>query len=320
MRACKAALPALSTRTTMPESSQPQALGHRPNSPAPLVLDFDRSVGALPGAHVLDLGDWQEAIRFGCTLRRFRRVVRAIQARLPTNYGTVFLGSGDYHHLSWPLIERCAAPAPFEVVVFDNHPDNMRFPFGVHCGSWVRKVALLPQVARVRVLGICSADVSAAHAWENYWTPLRRGKLEYWTVGVDTGWSRRLGVPSAFRGFDTPQTLLDRFVEEQRGSTAPVYLSIDKDVLSPEVAHTNWDQGRMLEADLARGIDALRGRLIGSDVTGDVSAYRYRTWWKRKLSALDEQPQIDAAQLALWQAQQHALNLRLLQRIEVSWR
>ncbi len=298
----------------------PSALSPQPCPPAPLVLDFDRSVGALPDAHVVDLGNWQEAIRFGCTLRRFRDVVRAIETRLPPSYGTVFLGSGDYHHLSWPLIGRCAAPAPFEVVVFDNHPDNMRFPLGVHCGSWVRKVALLPQVVRVRVLGIGSADVSAAHAWENYLTPLRRGKLEYWTVGVDTGWSRRLGLQSAFRGFDTPQALVERFVEEQRGSTVPVYLSIDKDVLSPEVAHTNWDQGRMLEADLARGIDALHGRLVGSDITGDVSAYRYRTWWKRKLSALDEQPEIDAAQLAQWQAQQHALNLRLLERIGAAGR
>lgn len=286
--------------------------------PAPLVLDFDRSVGALPGAAVVDLADWQEAIRFGCTLRRFREVVRAIEARLPASYDTVFLGSGDYHHLSWPLIERRAAQAPFEVVVFDNHPDNMRFPLGVHCGSWVRKVALLPQVARVRVLGISSGDVSSAHAWENYLTPLYRGKLEYWTVGVDTGWSRRFGVQAAFRGFDTPTALLDRFVEEQRGSTVPTYLSIDKDVLSPEVAHTNWDQGRLLEHDLVRGIETLNGRLIGSDITGDVSAYRYKTWWKRKLSALDEQPEIDAAQLAEWQAQQHALNLRLLRRIDAA--
>jgi hypothetical protein len=282
---------------------------------APVVLDFDHSVGALPGATVIDLANWQETIRFGCTLRRFRDVVRAIETQLPRDYGTVFLGSGDYHHLSWPLIERKAAHGCFEVVVFDNHPDNMRFPWGIHCGSWVRRVALLPCVSRVRVLGISSGDVGAAHAWENYLAPLWRGKLEYWTVGVDTGWSRRLGLSFAFRNFDTPTALLDRFVEDQRGATAPVYLTIDKDALSPEVARTNWDQGRLLDTDLLRAIDAMRGRIIGSDITGDVSEYRYATWWKRKLSALDEQPEIDAALLAQWQAQQHALNLRLLDRI-----
>ncbi len=287
---------------------------------APLVLDFDRSVGALDGETRIDLGGWQEAIRFGCTLRRFREAVHAIESRIPADHGTAFLGSGDYHHLSWPLIERKASHGPFEVVVFDNHPDNMRFPWGIHCGSWVRRVAMLPAVMRVRVLGISSADVGAAHAWENYLTPLRRGKLEYWTVGVDTGWSRRLGLSSAFHGFDTPTALLDRFADEQCGTRTPVYLTIDKDVLSADVARTNWDQGQLLERDLMRGIDALAGRLIGSDITGDVSEYRYASWWKRKLSALDEQPAIDPAQLAEWQAQQHALNQRLLERIVAATR
>lgn len=285
---------------------------------APLVLDFDRSVGALPGARVIDLSDWQEAIRFGCSLRRLRDLRAVIEQRLPERYGTVFLGSGDYHHLSWPLIERCAARGPFEVVVFDNHPDNMRFPFGVHCGSWVRQVALLPFVAHVHVLGISSGDVSARHAWENYLAPLARGKLSYWTLGVDTRWAARIGLERAFRSFDSADALLDRFVEERCGNAAPTYLSIDKDVLSPEVARTNWDQGRLDDGHLFRAIDALAGRLIGSDITGDVSAYRYRAWWKRKLSALDEQPAIDAAQLAAWQAQQHALNLRLLERISAA--
>jgi arginase family enzyme len=282
---------------------------------APLVLDFDRSVGALPGATVIDLGDWQEAIRFGCSRRRLRDVVAHLAPRLPARHGTVFLGSGDYHHLSWPLIERVAAPGAFEVVVFDNHPDNMRFPFGVHCGSWVRRVAALPAVAHVHVVGISSGDVAAAHAWENHLAPLARGRLTYWTVGVDTRWAARIGLARAFRSFDSTRALIDRFIEDRRASTSAVYLSIDKDVLSPEVAHTNWDQGRLDDSDLLRAIDALAGNIIGSDITGDVSAYRYTTWWKRKLSALDEQPQIDAAQLAAWQAQQHALNLRLLDRI-----
>jgi len=281
----------------------------------PLILDFDRSVGALPNARTIDLAGWQESIRFGCSLRRFRAVVEAIEQRMPAVYGTVFLGSGDYHHLTWPLVERQVARAPFDVVVFDNHPDNMRFPFGVHCGSWVRKVALLPYVAHVHVLGISSGDVSRAHAWENYLTPLRRGKLSYWTVGVDTRWATWLGLGAAFRPFDTPAALIEHFIESRRASTSPVYLSIDKDVLSPDIARTNWDQGRLADIDLFRVIDALSGRIIGSDITGDISVYRYRTGWKRKLSALDAQPEIDAARLAAWQAQQHALNLRLLARI-----
>lgn len=287
---------------------------------APVILDFDHSVGALPGAMRIDFADWQEAIRFGCGMRRFRDVTRRINDGMPADHGCVFLGSGDFHHLTWPLVERHAAREPFDVVIFDNHPDNMRFPFGVHCGSWVRRVAMLPFVAHVDVVGISSADVSAAHAWENHLTPLRRRKLSYWTIGLDTRWAARLGLAHAFRSFDTRTAMLDRFLDEQRDSKRQVYLSIDKDVLSADVARTNWDQGQLLDTDLFSAIDALGGRVFGSDVTGDVSVHHYATWWKRKLSALDEQPDIDPAQLVAWQAQQHALNLRLLERIDAAGR
>jgi hypothetical protein len=282
----------------------------------PVVLDLDHSVGPLPQRLVLVLERWQEALRFGCSLATMRRFSRVLDELLPATYGTVFMGSGDFHHLSWPLIARLSAlRAPLQVVVFDNHPDNMRFPFGVHCGSWVRRVALLPQVGHVHVLGITSGDIALAHAWENYLAPLWRGKLTYWSIGVDIGWSRRLGLGQAFRNFESPAAMVDAFAEWQRTQAAPAYLSIDKDVFAPDVARTNWDQG-CLQVDHALAlIDSLRNGLVGSDINGEVSHYQYATWWKRRLSAMDAQPVIDPAQLAGWQAQQHALNLRLLQAI-----
>ncbi|HZX71057.1 MAG TPA: hypothetical protein VFE77_09590 [Rhodanobacter sp.] len=301
----------------------------------PVVLDIDGSVGALPGRLVLPLKRWQESLRFGCSLATLRRFGAVLDELLPEEHGTVFLGSGDFHHLSWPLIARLAVDRPaldrpavarpavdrrFQVVVLDNHPDNMRFPFGVHCGSWVRKVALLPQVSHVHVLGITSADIGSGHAWENYLTPLRRGKLSYWSIGVDTGWSRRLGLAHAFRGFESPEALVDAFIEFQRTQHTPSYLSIDKDVFAPEVARTNWDQGRLLVPHALALIDSLRGGLVGSDINGEVSLYRYRSWWKRRLSAIDGQPEIDPVVLADWQAQQHALNLRLLEAIAAKGR
>mgnify|MGYP001038511963 FL=1 len=282
-------------------------LSHRP-----IVLDIDRSVGPLRDRLVLPLEHWQESIRFGCSLAALRRFARVLDELLPAEYGTVFTGSGDFHHLSWPLIARVRREAPFQVVVLDNHPDNMRFPFGVHCGSWVRRVARLPQVSHVHVLGITSADIGAGHAWENYLTPLRRGRLSYWSIGVDTGWARRLGLAHAFRDFDTAAAMVDAFVACQRTQAAPAYLSIDKDVFAPEVARTNWDQGQLQPGHALALIAGLRRGLVGSDINGEISHYRYRSWWKRKLSALDAQPVIDPAQLAGWQAQQHALNLELL--------
>jgi len=281
----------------------------------PVVLDIDRSVGALPHRLVLPLEHWQESIRFGCSLATMRRFRQMLDELLPAEYGTVFTGSGDFHHLSWPLIARLPASATFQVVVLDNHPDNMRFPFGVHCGSWVRKVAMLPQVSHVHVLGITSADIGAGHAWENYLTPLLRGRLTYWSMGVDTGWARRLGLARAFRSFNTPEALVDAFAQSQRRQVGPSYLTIDKDAFAAEVAHTNWDQGRLLLHHAMDVIDSLRNGLVGSDINGEVSHYRYQSWWKRRLSAMDDQPDIDPAMLADWQAQQHALNLKLFDAI-----
>ncbi len=281
----------------------------------PVVLDIDRSVGPLADRLVLPLEHWQESIRFGCSLATLRRFRTMLDELLPAQYGTVFTGSGDFHHLSWPLIARRQPGRKFQVVVLDNHPDNMRFPFGVHCGSWVRRVAALPMVSHVHVLGITSPDIGGGHAWENYLTPLLRGRLTYWSIGVDTGWARRLGLARAFRGFDTPAALVDAFVESQRTQTAPSYLTIDKDVFAPEVAHTNWDQGQLLTEHALALIDSLRHGLVGSDINGEVSHYQYQSWWKRRLSAIDEQPAIDPARLADWQAQQHALNLQLLAAI-----
>ncbi len=278
----------------------------------PVVLDIDSSVGPLPRRLVLPLESWQEALRFGCSLGTLRRFRRALDATLPTEYGTVFMGSGDFHHLSWPLIERLRGHGPFDVVVLDNHPDNMRYPFGVHCGSWVRRIAAMPWVAHVHVVGITSSDIGRGHAWENYLTPLYRRKLTYWCSGVDVAWASRFGLGSAFRAFDDSASLVAAFVAEQREATRPVYLSIDKDVFAEDVARTNWDQGRLAEDHALDLIDTLRDRLIGSDITGEISRYRYRSWFKRRLSAIDGQEEIAGDLLAEWQSQQHRLNEKLL--------
>lgn len=283
----------------------------------PVVLDVDDSVGPLDRRVVIPLPRWRERLRFACSARALRSFGRSLEAMLPADAGTVFTGSGDFHHLSLPLIQRVSAQrGPLEVVVFDNHPDNMRFPFGVHCGSWVRRVAALPGVTHVHVVGITSTDIGPAHAWENQLWPLLSGRLTYWSVGASVAWARPLGLRRAFRNFDDTGSMLEAFGRRIARSQVPVYLSIDKDVLSAEDARTNWDQGCMRETELSAAIERLRGRIVGSDITGEVSQARYSQWWKRMLSALDQQPPVPAAQLAAWQAQQHAVNQRLLAVID----
>lgn len=281
------------------------------------ILDLDGSVGALPGAERIDLRHWHDQLRFACSNARLQAFGQALRNLLPVTSGPVFFGSGDFHHLSLPLIAAAAArqPAPLRVVVLDNHPDNMRFPFGVHCGSWVSRVTALPTVARVDVAGITSHDIAAAHAWENRLRPLYRRKLHYWSIGVDVRWAARVGLGHAFHDFDDAGAMCAALSEDLAADTAPAYLSIDKDVLHPDVAHSNWDQGCLHVSHALAILAALRPRLIASDVNGEVSLARYPQRWKRVLSAIDQQPVPDPAQLATWQSQQHAVNLALLRAL-----
>ncbi len=283
------------------------------NRDTPLVLDLDRSLQELTSPTRIALTEWQEAIRFGCSWSTWEKFRRALQAQLPSVHGTVCMGSGDFHHVTHLLLERCVLSQPFDVVVFDNHPDNMRFPFGIHCGSWVVHAARLPHVRCVHVLGITSSDVAWQHAWENHLWPLYQGKIRYWTTGVKVDWARRCRLTKQIATFNDPQTLVDQFILEwKQRQPGGVYVSIDKDVFSLEVGRTNWDQGGFDLPHAKQILEALQGDVIGSDITGEVSEYRYRTGWKRWLSSLDRQPAIPTESLTTWQSQQVVLNRQLL--------
>lgn len=277
-----------------------------------LVLDFDGSVKSLPGAESVALGGRQETIRFGCRLRALHELGRDLAPALDTRPPVVFLGSGDYHHVSYLLIERLRALGTrIQVVVFDNHPDNMRYPFGIHCGSWVWHVSRLPFVARVHVAGITSTDVEAARLWENHLAPLYSGKVVYWCVQRNLRAMRRLGMRHG-HSFPSMAALLDELAAALTAASEPVYLSIDKDVLARDVVRTNWDQGVMRLEELTAAIRLLQGRLLASDVTGEVSSYRYRSRFKRFLSRLDAQPEVSVPTLDEWQAQHLRVNRQLL--------
>lgn len=281
----------------------------------PLILDFDQSVMPLPGSMTRDLANWQEEIRFGCSIKSMRRLGFAIEPLLQKMPRVVFMGSGDYHHITWLLLEQYRDfGQPIQVIVLDNHPDNMRYPWGIHCGSWVYHASRLPFVEQVNVLGITSTDVEKFHSWENHLSGLRSGKIRYWCIGRDLGWMGALGIRQS-RSFDTCAQLLEAFETHLKANKAPVYLSIDKDVLSPQDAHTNWDQGVMRLGEMWSVMDLLKGRVIGSDVTGEVSVYQYHSRFKQFLSDLDNQPEITPEQLARWQTEHQLINQKILAQL-----
>jgi arginase family enzyme len=284
----------------------------------PLILDFDGAVKPLPDEQRIDLQDWQENIRFGCKKNALNKLEHAVGDALDGPHGTVFMGSGDYHHVSHLLIRRYAnLGMPLQVVVFDNHPDNMRYPFGIHCGSWVWHISRLPFVSNVHVLGITSTDVEVAHGWENHLRNLRASKVRYWCVGRDLGWMKSLGIAGS-RSFLSTVELLEAFSSHISSTDNPVYLSIDKDVLSPEDAHTNWDQGVMRLSEMQSAVTMLKGRIVGSDVTGEVSVYHYQSRFKRLLSGMDGQSEIAEQDIAAWQAQHRQINLNILDILDIN--
>jgi hypothetical protein len=279
-----------------------------------LILDFDQSVAPLADARSLELSAWQDPIRYGCSLRALRRLDTVLTEGDHDGARVTFLGSGDFHHVSFSLIRRRKTATPFQVVIFDNHPDNMRYPWGIHCGSWVHHVCALPFVSRVTVVGITSADVGWSRLWENHLLPLYRGKLAYWCFAKVSRLVRLLpGVADLSRAADrTPEALAARILA---ASADPIYLSIDKDVVGVDSILTNWDQGIFDAEDLVRVAKCLKPRVFAADVTGEISFFRYSRWWKRALARIDGQSLDPPPRLHELQAAQHRLNEQLLEAL-----
>lgn len=284
----------------------------------PVILNFDNSVGTFNRALDIDLGEWQDTIRFSTKWTDFQRLENELQRRLPDDYGPIFLGSGDYHHVSQLLIKqrhKRLENDKLTIIVIDNHPDNMRYPFGIHCGSWISHAAALPFVDHIHVVGITSGDISIRHAVENRLKPLISKKLTYWSTGVNVGWAALLGLKSAFQTFDNIDDMMSAFIGSIYKVGHAIYLSIDKDALSPRFIHTNWDQGEMETRHLTDLITNLGKKLIGCDITGEVSNYIYKNFWKRLMSQLDGQSIVPENSLIKWQEEQHQLNSRLIEML-----
>ena len=157
-----------------------------------------------------------------------------------------FLDSGDYHYLTRLWTARIGRP--YALVLLDNHPDMQApaFPGVMSCGGWVRDILASDPFCRQALL-----------------------------VGTDPALAGEAGEP------DGRVLLLDRRLppEAQRREAEaflsgglPLYLSIDKDVLSPRWAATDWSQGEMDPDGLCAFLRRLgEGRaVIGADVCGEL--------------------------------------------------
>lgn len=198
------------------------------------------------------------------------------------------LGPGNLHHLTAAAVLALGLRAPAGqrlcLVVFDAHPDWGPAPPGyVHCGSWVRKVLAMRHVRRVVLVGtglLGSPGLLKPGLLSGLRTAWRAGRLSVFPALACTAEELRqalgLDIRPASLEEAGPEGVLERLaalVEE-----APVYVSVDKDVLHPGQLPGLWPGG-WLEVDQLVGlVEGLvrrvgRPRLVGADICGECKGW-----------------------------------------------
>lgn len=176
-----------------------------------------------------------------------REAIAALLSGCPKTdgLGVNWIDTGDYHHVSRLTVEAAAAEGPLTLVLFDHHPDMQEPAFGgiLSCGGWLRSLLEdCPGVVQAVILGI---------------NPELACECE--------GFGSRVVVHDreSIADFD-PASLAGR----------RVYLSIDKDVLSPEWAGTDWDHGTMSLGTLLNTVRAISdlSHLAGADICGGITS------------------------------------------------
>lgn len=159
--------------------------------------------------------------------------------------GISFLGTGDFHHLCLHFLNKLHAE-PL-LVLFDHHSDMMEpLPGTISCGSWVRAALNNGRVKKCIVVGQSAKD-------EAFSGSIADGKAIFFPENIPHE-KKVLGV-----------------VKELMKHVEPVYISIDKDVLAPGEAYTNWDQGSLKLEELIDFLKVIKKAksIVGVDICGE---------------------------------------------------
>lgn len=157
-----------------------------------------------------------------------------------------FLDSGNYHYLSLFWMEKIREP--YDLVVFDHHTDMQPSAWGdelISCGAWIRH-ALLHD----------------------------RNLKDVWIAGSQQdAFLEAVSQPDLLPHADRIRLAAPgNLIAAMRGAAdRPVYLSVDKDVLSKADLDTNWDQGELEAEELLHTLEGIcrEKTVIGADVCGE---------------------------------------------------
>ena len=195
------------------------------------------------GAEWIDCSDISGADCF-CDDDAAKEIRRRLQNVSP--HGLHFIDSGNYHYVSRFFTDKIEER--FVLVVFDHHPDMQPplFDQMLTCGDWVKSVVdTNRRLEKVVLVG--TSDKLIANIPEEY-----ADKVVCFPE-------------SQLHDRQAWQTFYDLHFK------LPIYVSVDKDVLSPTDDPTNWDQGSTTLPELKRMLATLlhHNRLIGVDVCGE---------------------------------------------------
>ena len=166
-----------------------------------------------------------------------------------------FFDNGNYHYMSKLWTDR--VQEPFTLIVFDHHPDMQPPRFGgiLSCGGWVKEVLDNNKfIQNAIVIGIKDELVETV-----------REEL------TQSGESSILDKVTFIRESELstlPSIICSDFVNVLSPN---LYISIDKDALSPTYAVANWDQGSLTLDALKNCITALttNRKILGIDICGE---------------------------------------------------
>lgn len=197
-------------------------------------------------ACLLDLKDLQGTNCFCDDLAR-QEIRKLIAEKGIDAHGVHFIDNGNYHYMSAIMLEE--VKEPFTLIVLDHHPDMQVPMFGdiLSCGGWV--LDAIEKNEFLRDIHVIGADRGLVEKLEE--DVQKRAAFHYGPEGRDD-W---------------------HIFEELPESELPVYLSIDKDVLSRDELVTNWDQGEMTRKQMFDFVKELlkKRRVIGIDICGECA-------------------------------------------------
>ncbi len=161
--------------------------------------------------------------------------------------GIHFIDSGNFHYVSEFWLEKIKQD--FVLVVFDHHSDMVKPMFSdiLSCGSWIlNSLENNRYLKKVILIGIDEKQVALIPKHQDKVLYLKDDDLENLDV-----WKK-------------VDDLLHHY---------PLYISIDKDVLSKRVVETDWDQGLMqlIEFKILLAYLFKNSHTIGIDICGECA-------------------------------------------------